>query len=154
MDSTRFLPTHILVPTDFSGYAHQAFICAVNIASTCHSKVLLLHVIDEQIAQSVIDYFPGETEGNKAIQRKLEATIDRLWHEIDSISDNAPEVGMTCEARQGIPYDEILKEQQKSKIDLIVMASLGRTGIVNSMIGGVAEKVLRGAKCPVMLIRN
>jgi nucleotide-binding universal stress UspA family protein len=50
--------------------------------------------------------------------------------------------------------EEILKEQQSKKMDLIVIASHGKTGLLSHLIGSVAEKVARGAKCPVMLVRN
>ena len=55
--------------------------------------------------------------------------------------------------RQGIPYDEILKEGKEKGIDLIVIASLGRTGIAKYLIGGVARNVLKGSKCPVLLTK-
>jgi nucleotide-binding universal stress UspA family protein len=57
------------------------------------------------------------------------------------------------DVRSGIPYEEILKEQQERKADLIVIASHGRTGLLKSLIGSVAERVMREAKCPVLLVR-
>jgi nucleotide-binding universal stress UspA family protein len=54
---------------------------------------------------------------------------------------------------KGTPYEQILKEQQSKKVDLIVIASQGKTGILSHFIGNVAEKVLRGATCPVVLVK-
>jgi universal stress protein A len=53
----------------------------------------------------------------------------------------------------GNPSEEILKAQSEKGIDLIVIASLGRTGIAKYLIGSVARNVLKGAKCPVLLTK-
>ena len=53
--------------------------------------------------------------------------------------------------KTGVPYEEILKEQQEKKADLIVIASHGRTGLLHHL-GSVADKVMRSAKCPVLLV--
>ena len=62
-------------------------------------------------------------------------------------------IDVSCDVRSGSPYEEILKEQQERKADLIVIASHGRTGILKSLIGTVAERVMREAKCAVLLVR-
>ena len=56
--------------------------------------------------------------------------------------------------KKGTPYEEILKEQEDKKIDLIVIATHGRTGLISHLLGSVAEKVARHAKCPVFLVRG
>jgi nucleotide-binding universal stress UspA family protein len=65
----------------------------------------------------------------------------------------AREVEVFTNVRQGVPYDEILKEAKEERIDLIVIASLGRTGIAKYLIGSVARNVLKGSKCPVLLTK-
>ena len=64
------------------------------------------------------------------------------------------DVEVVSDVKKGTPLEEILKEQQSKKMDLIVIASHGKTGLLSHLIGSVAEKVARGAKCPVMLVRN
>ena len=67
-----------------------------------------------------------------------------------------PETGdvqVTQKVASGIPYEEILREQEAKGIDLIVIASLGQSGIAKYLIGGVARNVLRGATCPVLLTK-
>jgi nucleotide-binding universal stress UspA family protein len=56
--------------------------------------------------------------------------------------------------KKGTPYEEILKEQENKKINLIVIATHGRTGLMSYLLGSVAEKVVRHAKCPVFLVRG
>lgn len=55
--------------------------------------------------------------------------------------------------RKGVPSEEILKEGKEKGIDLIVIASLGRSGIAKYLIGNVARNVLKGSKCPVLLTK-
>jgi len=65
----------------------------------------------------------------------------------------AKKISVVFDVKSGTPYEEILKEQQERKADLIVIASHGRTGILRTLIGSVAERVMREAKCPVLLVR-
>ncbi len=154
MGSGSFSPKHILVPTDFSSYAHNAFLRALEIASTYHAAVVLLHVIDEQVSQCVVDFCLSETVVQQIRMQQATATADKLQRELNNIVDNRRGIEITSDVRSGISYDEILKVQQEKEIDLIVMASHGKTGIVKNLIGSVTEKVVRGAKCPVIVIRN
>jgi nucleotide-binding universal stress UspA family protein len=54
----------------------------------------------------------------------------------------------------GPPSDEILLKQEEKKIDLIVIVSHGKTGLLHHLIGSVAEMVIKGANCPVLLVRR
>jgi universal stress protein A len=53
----------------------------------------------------------------------------------------------------GIPYRKIVEVAADEKLDLIVMATHGRTGFSHLFLGSVAEKVVRTAPCPVLTIR-
>jgi universal stress protein A len=74
---------------------------------------------------------------------KLQMMIDRY--------PESKEVKIITDVRRGIPFEEILKNQQEQEIDLIVIASHGRTDLIKPFIGSVAERVMRGAKCTVLL---
>ena len=63
------------------------------------------------------------------------------------------EVEVITDVAIGMPSEAILKEADGRGIDLIVIASLGRSGIAKYLIGGVARNVLKGAKCPVLLTK-
>jgi nucleotide-binding universal stress UspA family protein len=54
--------------------------------------------------------------------------------------------------KKGNDYEEIVKYSKEHKIDLIVIATHGRTGLLHTLLGSVAEKVIRYAKCPVLVI--
>jgi nucleotide-binding universal stress UspA family protein len=54
--------------------------------------------------------------------------------------------------RKGIDYEEIVNYSKEIKSEMIVIATHGRTGILHTLLGSVAEKVIRFAKCPVLVI--
>ena len=64
------------------------------------------------------------------------------------------DVDIVSDLRKGTPYQEILKEQEDKKIDLIVIATHGQTGLIGYLLGSVADKVARHAKCSVFLVRG
>ena len=83
---------------------------------------------------------------------QLAMAKERLQNQIDKFPQ-AKEVEVVAITRQGIHYEKILDEAKENGIDLIVIASLGRTGIVKYFIGDVARNVLKGSKCPVLLTK-
>jgi len=65
----------------------------------------------------------------------------------------AKEVEVIADIRRGLHYEAILEEASQRAIDLIVIASLGQSGIAKYLIGSVARNVLKGSKCPVLLTK-
>jgi universal stress protein A len=149
-----FAPKRILVPTDFSTYSDNALRHAIDIARQYHATVFLLHVIDSNVQQCAVDYCLSDAVMKGIEQESTVRSNDMLQQQITRVSGNAADIGITPYLKRGIPYDEILKEQGEKNIDLIVIASHGRTGIRRILIGSVAEKIMRSAQCPVMLVRN
>jgi nucleotide-binding universal stress UspA family protein len=86
-----------------------------------------------------------QSDSEKEASRKMQDEAKKITQ--------AKKIDVTFDVTSGVPFEEILKEQQERKADLIVIASHGRTGIIKSLIGSVAEKVMREAKCPVLLVR-
>lgn len=69
-----------------------------------------------------------------------------------------PEIGHDVWVRKllrvGEPFAEIIHEAREGAVDLIVMATHGRTGISHSLLGSIAEKVVQRASCPVLTIKH
>ncbi len=148
------MPTKILVPTDFSEYSDKALAQALDIAKQYDAEVFLLNVIHEEL------YSLGEGFALGLSQEVLQQIADLPRDEAEENLRNqlnkfpqAKEIKVATNIRQGVPYEEILKEAKEKGIDLIVIASLGRSGIAKYLIGGVARNVLRGSKCPVLLTK-
>ena len=150
------MPTKILVPTDFSEYSDKALKQALDIAAEYKSKVYVLHVVDAML-QSTMTVNHSDVLINFDDIRNLEKSIvkiakERMRQQVAKFPENK-DVQVTQSVKSGVPYEEILREQEAKGIDLIVIASLGRSGIAKYLIGGVARNVLKGAKCPVLLTK-
>jgi universal stress protein A len=74
--------------------------------------------------------------------------LARLLPEAD-----AAHVEVTRLVNMGVPYQRIVETATAEQVDLIVMATRGRTGLSHLVLGSVAERVVRTAPCPVLTIR-
>lgn len=73
---------------------------------------------------------------------------------INYVMEKGKEMGLEVKAisKMGSPANDIVEASKN--YDLIVMGTIGRTGISKLLLGSVAEKVVRFAECPVLVIRN
>jgi universal stress protein A len=146
-------PTKILVPTDFSENSDRALVQGLDIAGQYKAKLVLLHVIHEDIYRAGLEFaFLEESARHETRERATSWAEQSLRDQLGKFSQSK-DVEMATRVRWGIPYDEILKEATEQGIDLIVIASLGRSGIAKYFMGSVARNVLKGAKCPVLLTK-
>ena len=147
------MPTKILVPTDFSEYSDRALEQALDIAKQYNAKVFLLHVSHQEDLHRIdIGVITDEGLWQQIRESQLAESRARLQNQIDKFPQ-AKGVEVITTVRHGIPYEKILEEAEEQGIDLIVIASLGRSGIAKYLIGRVARNVLKGAKCPVLLTK-
>jgi universal stress protein A len=149
-----FAPKKILVPTDFSVYADNALKQAIDIAKQSKAKIFLFHVIDDGFQQCAVDYCIDEGAVQKIFKDSIKNAKDKLHQEAKKIMDKHAGTEIAYDTVRGIPYKEILKEQEAKNIDLIVIASHGKTGILNNLMGSVVDKVMKRAKCQVLLVRK
>lgn len=148
-----FQPRKILVPTDFSEDSDLAFRMALSIAVTYQARIFLLHVISNTIQQSLTDYSLDQSMLDRVLNESIVFSNEKLQEVIDK-NQQSGNIKVIPDVRQGQPYEEILKEASERKIDLIVITSHGKTGLQKYFIGSVTEKVMKEAKCPVLLIRS
>jgi nucleotide-binding universal stress UspA family protein len=139
----------ILAPTDFSEYSKQAVAYAYELAQTFGAKLLLLHVVELPVYP--VEVFLPSTEGTTLfddLERQAQLDLAQL---LPKTQDGTGEV--RCQAVAGTPYYKIIEVAGAEKVDLIVMATHGRTGLCHLVMGSVAERVVRTAPCPVLTIR-
>lgn len=148
-----FAPKRILVPTDFSAYSDNALREAVDIAKQNKAKIYLLHVVDDGIRQCAVDYCLDEEAFQAILKESQKNAIDKLQQEAEKIAGN-DNVEIEFETIRGIPYEVILKEEESKNIDLIVIASHGKTGILKNLLGSVVDKVSKRAKSQVLLVKS
>ena len=145
-------PTKILVPTDFSEFSDKALQQGLDIAKQYNAKIFLLHVIHQDLHQCVVDYCLSEEQMQQVKNSMTNSARESLDKQIAKFP-RAKEVDLTVDIGFGIPYEAILEEADDKGIDLIVIASLGKSGIAKFVIGSVARNVLKGSKCPVLLTK-
>jgi universal stress protein A len=147
-----FSPKSILVPTDFSDYSDKALEQAIDIAKQYKSKIHLVHVIGV-IQQCVVDYCLDAETLSELKDRTIKTAQMMAQDQLAKFPD-AKLIDVEINVRQGIPYDEIIKYQIEKKIELIVIASHGKTGLLHYVMGSVTDKVIRTAKIPILLIKS
>lgn len=147
-----FAPKQILVPTDFSTYSDKSLKEAIDIAKQHGSTIHLLHVINI-LHQCSVDYCIDSGVVAELEKQSTERATKMMAEETDKFPE-AKTITIIPEIRKGTPYEEILKTQKEKNIDLIVIASHGTTGLLHYFMGSIAEKVTKGAKCPVLLMRS
>jgi len=142
-------PTKILVPTDFSEYSRKALKQGLDIAQQYGAQVYVVHVLHGKNPYDTTDgtipsyYKDIEKEMIERARKKLQEEVDTFPH--------AKDLEVFIEVISGNTSEAILAEERDKGIDLIVIASLGQSGIAKYLIGSVARNVLKGAKCPVLL---
>lgn len=143
----KFNIKKILIPTDFSEISAQAFGYAEDLARQFGAEIHLLHVLEKNPPILLIRTFDLTTES--ALQ-KIEDDAKNLLNEFKgkfSKDVNVKEVLL-----RGNDFEEIINYSEKNDIDLIVIATHGRTGLLHTLLGSVAEKVIRFSKIPVLVI--
>lgn len=130
----------ILVTTDFSEGTPDAIAYAFSIAQECQSKVILLHVLNDVSLDLAARY---RNPLIRSIRDELEKMIPpeaRDWCEVST------------QVATGTPLPAILKILNREHIDLLVMNIHGKGMLDRALLGSTAERVVRGAGIPVMLI--
>jgi universal stress protein A len=140
---------HILAPTDFSEGSKCALEYALGLAQLCGAKLTLLHVVE--LPSYLIDgHAPAQLSAavHNELQGQAQRELARLLPETQGT-----QVAIARQVVVGVPYQKIIETAAGAKIDCIVMATHGRTGLSHMFVGSVAERVVRTAPCPVLTLR-
>jgi len=138
----------ILVPVDFSESSRKALHYATSFARQFNAELLLFHVVepypppppDYIIADNLVD--------NAKIQEEAAKELAQWRGEIgESIS-------VRSSVEIGSPYREIVRCADENNIDLIIIGTHGHTRLAHFLLGSTAERVVRHAPCPVLVIRE
>jgi nucleotide-binding universal stress UspA family protein len=137
----------ILLPTDFSEHSRSALKYAIELAREHESEVVLMHVV-EPLPYGTARWY----EPTKLLEQYGEAASA----ELERFEMQAKELYPKCrsELHFGVVHEVIDELVTKLEVDLIVISMHGQSNLINILIGGVAEKILRYASCPVLRIRT
>jgi nucleotide-binding universal stress UspA family protein len=140
---------HILAPTDFSEYSKKAVVSALELARKFGAKLTILHVV-ELPPYPVEGYASPGVTATFLEDLERQATQDLAQLVPEAESSNVEVVRLVA---VGSPYRKIIDTAEAEQVDLIVMATAGRTGFSHLVMGSIAERVVRTATCPVLTIR-
>ena len=140
---------HILAPTDFSEYSKKATVSAFELAKTFSARLTVLHVV-ELPPYPIEGYVPASVSSSFIEDLERQATQDLAQLLPDAATAGVEVVRLVA---VGTPYRKIIEVAESEQVDLIVMATAGRTGFSHLVMGSIAERVVRTAACPVLTIR-
>ena len=140
----------ILVPVDFSETAIKALKYAVAFATTFDAEVLLVHVTQTFSVPSELGYMPPDLAATQqALVNSARAGLNRLC-----AAEIGARVRSQVQVREGVAWQEIVAAAHETNADLIILATHGYTGVKHALLGSVAERVVRLAPCPVLVVRE
>ena len=139
---------NILLPTDFSKTSLTAAEYALELANEYKAKLHVLNVLEKTPPILAIRSLDLSREKiRQSIDADAQLQLDECIKKIKKIRD----AEIIPVIRKGVDFEEIIKYSKEKKIDLIVIATHGRTGILHTLLGSVAEKVIRYSKIPVLV---
>jgi nucleotide-binding universal stress UspA family protein len=138
----------ILVPIDFSDVTSQVVQTARDMAKAFGGKVVVLHVSEPE--PDFVGFEPGPVAVRSAVARDFKVEHQSL----DEAKQVFQQAGVEVVALhiQGAHAEKILQEAESQAAGLIVMGSHGHGAFYNLLVGSVTSGVLRGAKCPVLVV--
>jgi universal stress protein A len=139
----------ILVPTDFSPRSDRALEYAVALATAMKAAVHLVHVVEEPFAGGAEMYVRDAQEIRDQLDADARSRLAAIAGRVDP-----GRMPVSTEIRHGSAFDGIIYEARATGADLIVMGTHGRSGLSHALLGSVAERVIRGAHCPVLAVRT
>jgi nucleotide-binding universal stress UspA family protein len=141
----------ILMPTDFSESSEEAVTYAQLLADKFGATLHLLHVVQDPYTQPWGAEAYGVSLPNllEEMEQNARARLETILPESERTRFN-----VQMEIKVGSPFVEILRYASDKNIDLIVMGTHGRGAVAHMFLGSVAEKVVRKAACPVLIVRQ
>ncbi len=140
----------ITVPVDFSDDSRVALEHAKDLASSFGAQIEMVHVIEDRFhpifysagVSSIYDMHP---EIESSTLNELEVMFD---------STKGPEAAVKYTVLSGHPVDEIINHVEKTKSDLIIIATHGLSGLDRAIMGSVTSKIVRFSPCPVITVKG
>jgi len=137
----------ILFATDFSPWAKRAEDYACSLACSWRASLTVL---------SVAEFPPGLNPDYPVNQQYLAELLKQVSSQVVDLKVRAERRGIAVTTRvaTGIPSEEVITAARAEDSDLIVVGTRGKTGLAHILLGSTAERVIRGAPCPVLTVRT
>lgn len=137
----------IVITTDGSENSLRAVSYGIELAKLSGATVYALHVVD------TYSFSQSWTTGKETMYEILKKDGQKATLKVKELG-KASGIEVKEILLEGHPSNEILDFAENNDIDLIVMGTLGKTGLDRFLMGSVAEKVVRNSKVPVLVVRS
>lgn len=143
----------ILAPVDLSNLSKLGLRYALEIAQSQEAEVVVYNILtveETPFPQGAEEWVAKQTE-----LPKVKRTLDRRRKQLERFLADEFDVQnhkVRLEVEIGTPYKKIVEKAQREGVDMIVMSTHGRTGVMHMLIGSVTERVVRRAPCPVLSV--
>jgi len=146
-EETKTLIKRILFATDFSRWARRAEDYACALACSWRASLAVL---------CVAEFPPGLNPDYPVNQQYLADLLKNASSQLDDLKGRAELRGIAVTTRMaaGIPSEEVIAAARAEDSDLVVLGTRGKTGLAHVLLGSTAERVIRGAPCPVLAVRT
>ena len=145
------IPGRILIATDFSDCSAEALEYAVLLAKHFGADLYLFHAFEAlpyKVPAEASSVRPGAFEWLRTLKEEEEKRLEQLVGEVHRKGVKVHPI-----FKEGVPFRKISEAAKEVEADLIVLGTHGRTGLDRLMMGSVAERVVRGAPCPIFLVK-
>ncbi|MBM4061680.1 MAG: universal stress protein [Planctomycetes bacterium] len=144
----------MLAPVELAETREPDLDYAIALAAQLHAELLLLAVIDTPATVNLIGRHRAMAGGGRDFEKALQEEVQQM---LQQVVDRAAEQGV--QALGHLTFSEeveekILEEALVKKVDLILIRSRGRAGIMKSLLGSTAGEILKAAPCPVLVART
>jgi nucleotide-binding universal stress UspA family protein len=143
-------PRLILHPSDFSPASRPAFAQATAAAKEHGAQLLVVHVLAIPMTLMGDGYVPPRIYDD--LMKSSQAEAQRR---LDALVARAKKAGVRATGLllEGVAAEQIVRAARGRRASMIVMGTHGRTGLARLFLGSVAQRVVGGAPCPVMMVR-
>lgn len=141
----------ILAPTDLSNNSLPALRYAAELAEKFAAELVLLHVVQDTVLVLPDAVMPTPVAGPdlNELVAAARAGLEKIIEDL-----NLARLNPKREVRIGTPAAEVDAAAKELQADLICVSTHGRTGLAHLLLGSVAEKIIRHAPCPVLVVRS
>jgi nucleotide-binding universal stress UspA family protein len=137
---------NILVPVDFSDFSKAALEYATFLAERFGATLTLVHAVEPYI-------YPEDLSAGFTIEELDARWIRKHKEKLEAVRQTIKEgIPATVIVTMGAAWNRIVGAAKSRKADLIVIGTHGRTGLQHALMGSTAERVVRHATCPVLVV--
>jgi nucleotide-binding universal stress UspA family protein len=137
---------NILVAVDFSDYSEAALKYATFLAETFGATLTLVHSVEPYI-------YPEDLSAGYTIEELDARWIKKQKDKLETVRQTIKEgIPTTVVVTMGAAWNRIVGAAKSWNADLIVIGTHGRTGLKHALMGSTAERVVRHATCPVLVV--